>query len=397
MSRQTLPADGGRYLVITEVFLPTKGGTAVWFDAVYRRIGGKDTHVVTAAVPGWPEHDARHPNSVHRLRLARHWWLRPESLAMYAKLFAVGLRLALTHRFTAVHAGRVLPEGLAAWLVTRIVRRPIIIYAHGEEITTWRTPGKRRAMRFTFKHADRVIASSDFTREQLLRLGVSPASITMIHPGVDIEHFRPGLETGDLRPSIGLQPAQHLILSVGRLSRRKGFDQVIRSLPILLQQKIDVHYAIIGIGEDRDYLESLAQQVGVAERVHLLGHVSPEDLPRWYNACAVLAMPNREIDGDTEGFGMVFLEAAACARPVVAGRAGGAGSAVLHGITGLSVDGADLQDVASALARILSDPALRDALGREGHARALRDFSWEAVARKTLALADDPRARRWCL
>ena len=386
MSGQTPPTGGGRYLVITEMFLPTKGGTAVWFDAVYRRIGDKDTHIVTAAVPGDTAHDARHPNTIHRLRLRRHGWLRPESLAMYAKLFAVAAGLALAHRFTAVHAGRVLPEGLTAWLVARMVRRPAVIYAHGEEITTWRTPGKRRAMRFTFRHADRVVANSEFTREQLLRLGISPASIAVIHPGVDIDHFHPGLETADLRVSIALQPGQHLILSVGRLSRRKGFDQVIRSLPILLQQKMDVQYAIIGTGEDRDYLGSLAHQVGVAERVHLLGQVSPEDLPRWYNACAVLAMPNREIDGDTEGFGMVFLEAAACARPVVAGRAGGAGSAVLHGVTGLSVDGADLQEVASALARILSDPALRDALGRKGRARALRDFSWEAVARKTIAM-----------
>jgi phosphatidylinositol alpha-1,6-mannosyltransferase len=74
-------------LVLTELFLPTKGGTAVWFDEVYRRLGGKEIHVVTASVPGAEAHDRDHPNSVHRVRLARHWWLRPESLAMYAKLF----------------------------------------------------------------------------------------------------------------------------------------------------------------------------------------------------------------------------------------------------------------------------------------------------------------------
>ena len=126
--------------------------------------------------------------------------------------------------------------------------------------------------------------------------------------------------------SIGLGPGEKLILSVGRLSRRKGFDMVIRSLPELLRRGINVRYAIIGIGEDRGYLESLAHESGVPGQVHLLGHVSPEDLPRWYNACDVFAMPNREINGDTEGFGMVFLEAEAAAsqywpaRPVARAR-----------------------------------------------------------------------------
>ena len=102
--------SGDRYLVITELFLPTKGGTAVWFDEVYRRMGGKGIHIVTADVPDSAVHDAAHPNAVHRLRLRRHWWLRPESLAMYAKLLAASLALGLRYRFDAVHAGRVLPE-----------------------------------------------------------------------------------------------------------------------------------------------------------------------------------------------------------------------------------------------------------------------------------------------
>ena len=109
------------------------------------------------------------------------------------------------------------------------------------------------------------------------------------------------------------------MLSVGRLQRRKGFDQVVRALPGLLARGIDVHYAIVGIGDDWDYLQGLARELGVSDRLHLLGHVEPADLPRWYNACDLFAMPNRDIDGDTEGFGLVFMEANACAKPVIAG------------------------------------------------------------------------------
>jgi len=370
-------------LIITELFLPTKGGTAVWFDEVYRRLGGKEIHVVTADVPGAQQHDVGHPNSIHRVSLRRRWWLRPESLGIYVKLFTASLRLALRHRFEAVHAGRVLPEGLAGWAVARLIRRPIVIYAHGEEITTWRQSAKRRAMIFAYRHADHVVANSDFTRNELIKLGVEPARIVLISPGVDIDRYRAGLPCADLRAVLGLNEKQRVILSVGRLSRRKGFDQIVKVLPALLARGIDAHYVIIGIGADEGYLRKLAVAHGVAERVHLLGHVPMEDLPRWYNAADVFAMPNREIDGDTEGFGMVFLEAAACGKPVVAGISGGTGAAVEHEITGLRIDGSSESQVAEALTRILDDGEFAKILGQNGYTRACNQFSWMAIAEKT--------------
>ena len=381
--------SGTCYLVITELFLPTKGGTAVWFDEVYRRLGGKDIHIVTAEVAGAAEYDRHHPNAVHRLKLRRHWWLRPESLAMYAKFLAVTLSLGLRHHFDAVHAGRVLPEGLVGWLVARLIGRPLVIYSHGEELTTWRQSVKMRAMTWTYRRADLVVANSEFTRDELIKLGVVRAKIALLCPGVDIDRFRPGLPYDDLVASIGLGAGEKLIVSVGRLSRRKGFDQVIRSLRILLQRGVAVRYAAIGIGRDRDYLQALAREQGVSERVHFLGHVAPDDLPRWYNAADVVTMPNREIDGDTEGFGMVFLEAAACAKPTVAGLAGGTGAAVIDGVTGLRVDGESTEAVAEVLGRLLGDPVLAKELGEQGHVRALRDFSWQRVADETRQLHVD--------
>jgi phosphatidylinositol alpha-1,6-mannosyltransferase len=210
--------------------------------------------------------------------------------------------------------------------------------------------------------------------------------IALINPGVDVQRYRPGLPCADLRASIGLSAGQKLILSVGRLSRRKGFDQTIRALPALLARGLDARYAIVGIGEDRDYLDGLARECGVAERVKLLGHVAQEDLPRWYNAADVVVMPNREIDGDVEGFGMVFIEAAACGKPAVAGRSGGTGSAVVDGQTGLLVDGASVDAIADALTRILSDADYARTLGETGHLRARREFSWEQVAERIRAL-----------
>lgn len=370
-------------LVITELFLPTKGGTAVWFDEVYRRLGGKEIHIVTAAVPGSEAHDRDHPNTVHRLRLERHWWLRPESLGIYAKFFVQSVRIALRHPIAAVHAGRVLPEGLVGWVVARLFRVPLVIYAHGEEITTWRQPTKFKAMVFTYRHADRVIANSRFTQDELHKLGVPQARIVRISPGVDVDRFRPGLPTTDLFERLSLSPDTPLILSVGRLSRRKGFDQVIQALPKVLAEVPDAHYVIIGTGDDAGYLRRLAEEVGVAGRVHLLGHVAMEDLPRWYNACRVFAMPNREIDGDNEGFGMVYLEAGACGKPSLAGIAGGTGDAVQDGVTGLRVDGRSVSQVAEALISLLKDP---DPLGAAASEIIRREYRWSRVVEKTRAL-----------
>ncbi|MBS0550916.1 MAG: glycosyltransferase family 4 protein [Proteobacteria bacterium] len=375
-----------RYLVLTELFLPTKGGTAVWFDEVYRRLGGKEIHIVTADVPGAREYDVGHPNNVHRLDLKRVPWLRPESLAMYLKFFARSLWLALTNRFDAIHAGRALPEGLVAWLVARLSGRPVVIYAHGEELTGWGKGNKYKAMCFALRHADMVIANSDFTRGTLVGMGVKPERIELIHPGVDIARFRPGLPFQDLRASLGLGADAKLILSVGRLSRRKGFDTVIRCLPDLTKAGLNVHYAIVGIGEDDAYLDALAREAGVSERVHRLGHVPMDDLPRWYNACDVFVLANRDVGGDTEGFGIVFLEAAACGKPAIAGRAGGTGSAVLDGVTGVRVDASSSAELLEALYSILIDEETRKRLGAAGLARTTQSLSWQAVAERTRLL-----------
>lgn len=375
----------GSILVLTELFLPTKGGTAVWFDEVYRRLGGKDIHIVTAAVPGDEGHDSAHPNRIHRLALERVRWLRPESLLMYLRMLATGIALMLRHRFDAVHAGRALPEGLVGWLLARIFRRSLLVYAHGEELTSWGRGRKYQVMCFVLRRADAVIANSSFTRHVLFEMGVPLNRISLIHPGVDTARFRPDLPVADLRERLGIGD-DPLLLSVGRLSRRKGFDQAIHAVARLVAEGHPVQYAIIGIGEDRDYLASLVESLNLQTRVHLLGHVPMEELPRWYNACTCFVLPNRDIDGDTEGFGMVFLEAAACGRTALAGDAGGTGSAVLHEETGLRVCGESVNAIHAALHRLLTDVVLRTRLETAARVRARDAFSWEMVAQRTRSL-----------
>jgi phosphatidylinositol alpha-1,6-mannosyltransferase len=367
--------DRLRLLMITELFLPTKGGTAVSFDDDFRRLGGKQVHVITADVPGAVEFDRDHPNSIHRLVFKRHEWLKPESLFIYSKLFLQSLWLTVTQRMDAIFAGRALPEGLVALIVARLTRRPVLVYAHGEELTGWGRGRKFQAMCFTMQRADWILANSDKTRDTLVSLiGVKPQRVALTYPTVDEDRFRPGRPDDDLRSAIGLEGEKKLILSVGRLQRRKGFDAVIRSLPLLLEQGMDVEYVLIGIGEDLAYLQELAHDLDVADRVHLLGHVSYEDLPRWYNTCDLFAMPNRDIDGDSEGFGLVFLEAAASGKPAIAGKAGGTGSAVVEGVTGLRVDGENVAEIAAAVGHLLNETSESARMGEAARQRVLANF-----------------------
>jgi phosphatidylinositol alpha-1,6-mannosyltransferase len=376
-----------RLLVITELFLPTKGGTAVWAAEVYKRLGGKEIHIVTAEVPRSAEVDASHPNTIHRIDFRRVPWLRPESLALYVRLFFKSLWLALTRKFDAVHAFRALPEGLVAWAVARLTFRPLVIYAHGEELTSWGRGRKYRVMRFALRHADRVIANSEHTSSTLASMGVAPRSISIIYPGVDIAVFRPGVDVTGLRESLGIGPTEKLVFSVGRLSRRKGFDQVIRAIADLRAENLPVRYVIAGIGDDMQYLDGLIREHSLEGVVHMLGAVDAHDLARWMNACQVFAMPNRNINGDNEGFGMVFIEAAACGKPSLAGDAGGTAAAVVNEVTGLRVDGTSREEVTAALRRLLTEPDWAARLGEAAWSRATREFSWSRVAEKTSALA----------
>jgi phosphatidylinositol alpha-1,6-mannosyltransferase len=157
---------------------------------------------------------------------------------------------------------------------------------------------------------------------------------------------------------------------------------VIRALPRLRESIPEVNYLIVGDGPYRPQLESLAEAMGVQDHVIFAGQVPTEELPDVYALSDVFVMPSRErleVD-DVEGFGIVFLEASACAKPVIGGRSGGIPEAIVDGVTGLLVDAHDPEDIGNALARLLTDRDLAIRLGQQGRLRVVHDFDWARVA-----------------
>ena len=260
---------------------------------------------------------------------------------------------------------------------------PYICWAHGEELMYADSSRELRAiLRVVIRRASALIANSQNTADVLKRLGASADAIHVIYPGVDADRFRPDA-TGAAALRRPLAADDELVLlTVGRLQRRKGHDLVIKSLPDLLRRSPGLRYVIAGDGEERQALESLATELGVRDRVTFVGRVSNTDLPAYYAAADLFVHPNRTDGADFEGFGIVFLEAAAAGLAVVGGTTGGAPEAIAEGETGALVSGVDVDELTACVGRLLANPALRRELGGAGRRRVCRDFSWESAAQR---------------
>jgi phosphatidylinositol alpha-1,6-mannosyltransferase len=205
-----------------------------------------------------------------------------------------------------------------------------------------------------------------------------------VSPGVDVERFRPIADDGErarVRASFGLPPAGRLVVSVSRLVPRKGMDTLIEAAARLAPTRPDLLVAIAGNGRDRSRLARLVSRSGAP--VRLLGRVDDERLPSLYACADAFAMlcRNRWAGLEQEGFGIVFLEAAACGVPQVAGDSGGATEAVIDGVTGSVVrQPHDATAAAAALARLLDDAELRGNQGRAARERAVRDYAYDVLA-----------------
>lgn len=293
------------------------------------------------------------------------------SLVGKARFVAGSLRLGRGHQLiVAAHVG-VAP--VARWLA-RVYGMPYVILAYG--IDVWGPLAARK--RAALSGAERVVAISRFTATRLRKQGVSPERITVVPPVVDpqlLAQSQPGTAPS-LRPLRRLLTVARLIAVEGY----KGCDTVIEALPGIREPARPLEYTIVGDGDDRPRLQRLARELGVGEMVRFAGSVSDSDLPVHYASSDLFVMPSRSGcragRWQGEGFGLVFIEAAAFSLPAIAGRGDGAEEAVQDGVTGFVVDGGDVRAVAGAVRTLLSDEALRNQMGAAARARVLREFTY---------------------
>ena len=377
-----------RILFLTDSFSPHAGGSREYYYNLYRELVASDTSrvvILTKKVPGWHTFDAKHSSPSFRI----HRRLKPLKSWKYMELpkgifpfFQTAWQI-LRDRPDMIHAGDLYPQGLIAWIMSRLSGIPYVMFAHGEEIT--QTDCYRYQPRIRdriYKGAAAVIANSEFTKKHLLRIGVREQDIEKLTPGVDALRFRPEPPDKRLMTRYNLE-GKIVILTVGRLVPRKGHRAALQAFASVCGEFPTAHYLIAGVGPERDKLERLSRELEIQDRVTFTGLIEAENLPDIYNLCDLMLLANRhEQGGDVEGFGMVFLEANAARKPVIGGRSGGAIEAVADGVSGLLVDANDPEDVAAALRKLLKNRELRQRMGAAGRNRVESEFDWKERARK---------------
>ncbi len=269
----------------------------------------------------------------------------------------------------------------AAALVQRLLGAPTVQYFYANEVLN-----KPKLATFAARQAERTIAISSYTASLMAAAGAPAGGVSLIPPGVDLPESHPSSESEP--------PGRPTILTIARLQDRyKGHDVMIEALARVRAQVPDVEWVVIGDGPLRGELQELARSQGVADAVRFLGSLPDEQRDRWLRRADLFAMPSRLPGGGLagEGFGIVYLEAAAYGKPVVAGNVAGALDAVADGESGLLVDPTDTGAVASAIVSLLLDRALARKLGAAGAARA-RGFAWPLIAERVEAVLLDTLA-----
>ena len=364
------------HVLVTNDFPPKVGGIQTYLWELWRRLPPDSFRVLTTAHPGAAAWDATQPFRIDRVD--QRVLLPTPGLGRRIAEIASEERAGLVVLDPALPLGRIGPA----------LGRPYALVLHGAEITVpARTPGVSSLLTGVLRGATGIVAAGTYPEAEARRLTrTGPAGeVIVIPPGVDATRFRP-LGPGErvsARRALGLPETGPLVVSASRLVPRKGMDVLIEATTRLVAHRPDLTVAIAGAGRDAGRLRTLAGRLGLGRRVHFLGRVGDADLPTLYGAADVFAMLCRNRWGglEQEGFGIVFLEAAACGVAQVAGDSGGAADAVVDGTTGVVIrEPRDAEAAARAIGALLDDPATRDAMGRAARHRVEASFTWEHLA-----------------
>ena len=402
-----MPGDNGIHdVLLTQRFLPEHGGSIRWMYESYRRWSGPVdviTHNYYDNPPRTPEFSDRPPRpasgddvpdinlQVDRRDIFLHDWGLQSwgNIKRYWQMTRAVRERFGDHGRLRVHCTHVVPEVFSLiplkWQFGR--RLTIICYAHGEEISACCSSKQLRFMlRAGYRQVDLLIANSQNTAD-MAREHIEPSKIHVINPGVDLAEFDAAAEAGSRwRHEQGFDD-KLIVLTVGRLDPRKNHMAVINAVAAMTDRFENLLYVTECEGREEERLQARVNELGIAQHVRMIGPLHQKMRPCLYGACDVFAMPAIRDGTDIEGFGIVFLEAAACGKPVVAGCEGGQVEAVDDGHTGLIVDGTDLAAVSRALESLLADASLRQQLGRQGQLKA-RNHDWAQVVQRTTKLVE---------
>ncbi len=373
-----------RTLIVTNDFPPRRGGIQSFVHALATRLPAGSVTVYAPAWKGAAEFDARQPFPVIR---------HPTSLMLPVP--AVSRRavaIATEHGCDTVLFGAAAPLGLVTPALRKAGVTRAVALTHGHEAGWAALPGARALLRRIGDEVDVVTYLGEYFRVRLARALSPEAANRMVRlaPGVDVTFFRPGAggpgaDGAAVRDRLGLT-ARPVVVCVSRMVPRKGQDTLIMAWPRIRAQISGAVLLLVGDGPYAPALNRLARRLNVSDDVIFAGPVPWPELPGYYDAADVFAMPCRTRRGglDVEGLGIVYLEASATGLPVIGGDSGGAPDAMLDGETGYVVH--DVTGTAERITELLADPAKARAMGEKGLAWVDCEWREELPAARLAAI-----------
>ena len=363
-----------RHLLVTNDYPPKVGGIQSYLWEIYRRLPQDKVVVYTTPHPDSEIFDQKQTHKI--IRSKQRVLLPTRQVANQIRSVAEVENIDFVMYDPAVPIGILGPK----------IGIPYGVILHGAEVTIpGRVPIARSLIANVLQHAKLVVTAGDYSTKEAIRAAKQNLPVCVIPPGVDIDRFKPLDEQArsTIRERFNFRDDDEVILTLSRLVPRKGMDVLISATSELMKTRPRVHLLIAGTGRDLRRLKALAQSTNAP--VTFLGFVSDDEVAELYGMADVFGMICRVRWGglEQEGFGIVFLEAAACGVPQIAGRSGGADEAVLEGETGFVVDNpTDSNAVKQALEKLLTDSETRQEMGRNSRARAEKEFSYDYLAIK---------------
>ncbi len=355
-------------LLFTLDFPPRFGGVAAYYENFCYLFPPEKISVLT--LPSQKE--VKFPFACYRAPLLNRF-IYPHWLPSFWHLG----KIVRTKKISLVFVGEILPLGTVAWLLAKIFPYRYYVFLHGYDILNtqkkWR---KKMLAKFILKQAQGVIANSEFTKKQALRLyPFLKEKIEVVYPQPQHQPpCQPEIKTV-IEKKYNLK-GKKILLSVGRFVERKGFGDIIEAYKIIKKDFPSVVcFFAGGAGPYLPTLEKIIKKEKLEKNIFLLPNLSAEELKALYDLCAIFVLPTRPLKNDVEGFGIVYLEANLFGRPAIAARAGGAEEAVLEGKTGLLVPPAAPKKLAKKIKFLLENPDLAQLYGKQGKERAEKYFS----------------------
>jgi phosphatidylinositol alpha-1,6-mannosyltransferase len=376
-------------LLLSDVFPPKTGGSGRWFWEIYSRLPREHFIIAAGEHPRQQDFDTSHDLKVFRVPLTLpHWGITSwKGFRGYWNTIRRLQPIAHTNRINMIHCARVLPEGVMALGMKMRFGIPYLCYVHGEDITTARDSREYIFLiHRVIRGAERLIANSHNTKSILCEEWKVPSDrVNVLHPGVDTTRFLPAAYDPAARRDLRWDK-RTVLLTVGRLQKRKGQDHMILAMRALTTEFPDLLYSILGDGEERTELERLTKEQNVTNHVQFLGEADDRRLIRCYQQCDLFILPNRQVGRDIEGFGMVLLEAQACCKPVIAGDSGGTRETMDVGRTGLIVDCQSPEEIARNVAQLLRNRESMRVMGTSARTWVETRFDWAPLASQAAEL-----------